>query len=112
MRVKRTAAFCMGFKGVMVKPGLNSFSEAESKVLQSDPAFQEQIDLGNQSIVTDAVSDTESLADAILKLNAKKAAKTVKEVLDIDVLNELLEHEERASVVKAVENQIAMLKAE
>ncbi len=112
MRVKRTAAFCMGFHGVMVKPGLNNFSDAEAKVLDADPVFKEQCDLGNQSVIGEAVTGDESLADAILDMTAKNAIKAVKETLDIDVLNDLEEREERATVSKAVSKQIEMLQAE
>lgn len=111
LRVKRTAPFCMGFKGVMVKPGLNNFSDAEAEVLKSDPSFDEQIECGNQSVVGEAVGE-ESMAEAIMAMNAKLAVKAVREVLDIDVLTELQNREERVSVLGAIEKQIDMLKAE
>ncbi len=112
MRVKRTAPFVMGFKSVLVKPGLNNFTDAEAKVLRGDPAFQEQIDLGYQEVVGEGAEMGDSLADSILQMSAKKAIKAVKDTLDIAVLEDLQDREERATVLKAVEDQIAMLKDE
>lgn len=109
MKVKRTAPFCMGFNGIMVKPGLNTFNDVESKVLSVHPIFKEQCDLGNQKVLDDQVKDS-SMAEVILGLSANKAIKEIGDVLDIDVLKTLAERETRASVLKAVEKQIAMLK--
>lgn len=112
MRVKRTAAFVMGFRGIFVKPGLNNFSDTDAEVLKKDPAFQEQIDLGNQSVVSDGPKEEDSLVDAVLAMNVKTASKAIKEILDIDVLTDLESREERTSVTRVIEKQLAMLRDE
>jgi hypothetical protein len=112
MRVKRTASFVMGFGGIMVKPGLNLFSDEDSERLKKDPAFKEQCGLGNQTVLSDGPDEEASLVDSILKMNVKNATKAVKDTLDIDVLEELSGREERTSVARTIRKQIEMLKAE
>lgn len=102
--------------GINIFPSENVLNAEKVKVLSSNEIYLKMLE-NNKNLVVDIVESDGNGFDGIkdfLSGNVKDISSSVKEIFDISTLEELLEAEaegeDRATVVSAIEKQIAEIK--
>jgi len=104
-------------KIVKLLPGLNELSDEVYEGLKNHKIFQAELEAGVFKVVKEKDSTKKEMDDAAkagergqgdkaLPAKAKEAIAAVKQCLNLENLNKWLESEERATVRKAIEDQI------
>lgn len=96
---------------ILLKPGQNYVSDEEWNQVKENPLVKERITKGDIIIISKKdITETDSDDEIDLsKMNVKDATEFVKSCTDIEMLQELLEKEERKSLKKVIEEQIENL---
>lgn len=93
---------------IFIYPGINFVKDDKKSLLNKNASFKEQKKCGYVSIVDK--SEGSSFYESISKLSAAKAKEVLKETYQIDLLRDVVDHDERSTVMKVAEDQIKELK--
>lgn len=99
---------------IVLTEGENEIANEEWDVIKNHPQVKGYIKDGVISVKEDVISekedkDADENVDSEEQKNSKEQVVYVSEITDIEKLEELLETEERKTVIKAIKKQIAAL---